>query len=42
VWRGFVGISRDYPLQNRPSKQPIENFSEYEIIFFDPLKYTRK
>jgi hypothetical protein len=27
-----VGIFRDYSLQNRPSKQPIEDFLGYEII----------
>jgi hypothetical protein len=27
-----MGIFRDYPLQNRSSKQPIKNFWRYEII----------
>jgi hypothetical protein len=41
VWRGFVGISRDYPLPTRPSKQPIRDFPGYGIIPSDPLKYTK-
>jgi hypothetical protein len=32
VWRGFVGISRDYPLKTRHSKQPIEKNPGLEII----------
>jgi hypothetical protein len=34
-----VGISRDYPLKTRTSKQPIGEISGYEIIPFHPLKY---
>jgi hypothetical protein len=41
MWRGFVGISRDYPLQIRPSKQPVEKILGYGIIPFNPLKYPR-
>jgi hypothetical protein len=40
VWEEFVGISRDYTLQTRPSKQPIEDFPRYKIPSH-PLKYTR-
>jgi hypothetical protein len=29
---GIVGISRDYLLQTRASKQPIMDFPGYEII----------
>jgi hypothetical protein len=36
-----MGISRDYPLQNRSIKQPSGDFSGYKIILFDPLKYIR-
>jgi hypothetical protein len=38
---GFVGISRDYLLKTRTSKQPIGEISGYEIIPSDPLKYSR-
>jgi hypothetical protein len=38
---GFVGISRDYPLKTRNSKQPIGEISGYKIIPFHPLKYPR-
>jgi hypothetical protein len=40
-WRGFVGISRNYPLKTRTSKQPIGEVSGYEIIPSHPLKYSR-
>jgi hypothetical protein len=40
-WRGFVGISRDYPLKTRTSKQPIEEILGYEIIPSHPLKYPK-
>jgi hypothetical protein len=36
-----VGISRDYPLKTRTSKQPIGEVSGYEIIPSHPLKYPR-
>jgi hypothetical protein len=38
-WRRFVGISQDYPLKTRTSKQPIGKISGYEIIPSHPLKY---
>jgi hypothetical protein len=41
VWRGFVGISQDYPLKTRPSKQPTGDISGYGIILSNPLKYPR-
>jgi hypothetical protein len=31
-WRGFVGISRDYPLKTWTIKQPIGEIQEYKII----------
>jgi hypothetical protein len=40
-WRGFVGISRDYPLKTRTSKQPIREIPGFEIIPYHPLKYPR-
>jgi hypothetical protein len=40
-WRGFVGISRDYPLKTRTSKQPIGEVLGYEIILSHSLKYPR-
>jgi hypothetical protein len=40
-WRGFVGISWNYPLKTRTSKQPIGEIPGYEIIPFHPLKYPR-
>jgi hypothetical protein len=36
-----VGISRDYPLKTRTSKQPIGKVPGYEIIPSHPLKYPR-
>jgi hypothetical protein len=36
-----VGISRDYPLKTRTSKQPIGEIPEFEIIPSHPLKYPR-
>jgi hypothetical protein len=36
-----VGISRDYPLKTRTSKQPIGKIPGYEIIPSHPLKYTK-
>jgi hypothetical protein len=36
-----VGISRDYPLKTRTSKQPIGEIPGYEIIPSHPLKYPR-
>jgi hypothetical protein len=36
-----VGISRDYPLKTRTSKQPIREIPGYEIIPSHPLKYPR-
>jgi hypothetical protein len=36
-----VGISRDYPLKTRTSKQPIGEISGYEIIPSHPHKYPR-
>jgi hypothetical protein len=36
-----VGISRDYPLKTRTSKQPIGKIPGYEIIPSHPLKYLR-
>jgi hypothetical protein len=36
-----VGISRDYPLKIRTSKQPIGEISGYEIIPSHPLKYPK-
>jgi hypothetical protein len=36
-----VGISRDYPLKTRTSKQPIGEVLGYEIIPSHPLKYAR-
>jgi hypothetical protein len=35
-----VGISRDYPLKIRSSKQPIGEIPGYEIIPSHPLKYS--
>jgi hypothetical protein len=40
-WRGFVGISRDYPLKTRTSKQPTGEISGFKIIPSHPLKYLR-
>jgi hypothetical protein len=40
-WRGFVGISRDYPLKIRTSKQPIRKIPGFEIIPSHLLKYAR-
>jgi hypothetical protein len=40
-WRGFVGISRDYPLKTRTSKQSTGEISGYELIPSLPLKYPR-
>jgi hypothetical protein len=40
-WRGFMGISRDYPLKTRNSKQPIGKIPRFKIIPFHPLKYPR-
>jgi hypothetical protein len=36
-----VGISRDYSLKTRTSKQPMGEISGYEIIPSHPLKYPR-
>jgi hypothetical protein len=36
-----VGISQDYPLETRPSKQPIGEIPGYQIIPSNPLKYPR-
>jgi hypothetical protein len=36
-----VGISRDYPLKTRTSKQPIKEILRYKIILSHPLKYSR-
>jgi hypothetical protein len=36
-----VGISRDYPLKTRTSKQPTGKIPEYELIPSHPLKYPR-
>jgi hypothetical protein len=36
-----VGISRDYPLKTRTSKQPIGEISGYKIIPSHPHKYPR-
>jgi hypothetical protein len=36
-----VGISRDYPLKTRTSKQHIGKILEYKIIPSRPLKYSR-
>jgi hypothetical protein len=36
-----MGISRDYPLKTRTSKQPIGEVPGYEIIPSHPLKYPR-
>jgi hypothetical protein len=36
-----MGISRDYPLKTRNSKQSIGEISRYEIIPSHPLKYPR-
>jgi hypothetical protein len=36
-----VGISRDYPLKTRTSKQPIGEISGFEIILSHLLKYSR-
>jgi hypothetical protein len=36
-----VGISRDYPLKTRTSKQPIGEIPGYELIPTYPLKYPR-
>jgi hypothetical protein len=40
-WRRFVGISWDYPLKTRTSKQPIGKIPGFEIILSCPLKYSR-
>jgi hypothetical protein len=40
-WRGFVGISRDYPLKTRTSKQPTGKIPGYELIPSHQLKYPR-
>jgi hypothetical protein len=37
-----VGISRDYPLKTRTSKQPTGEISGYELIPSHPLKYPRR
>jgi hypothetical protein len=36
-----VGISRDYPLKTRTSKQPIGEILGIKIISSHPLKYPR-
>jgi hypothetical protein len=36
-----VGISWDYPLKTRTSKQPVGEILGYEIIPSHPLKYPR-
>jgi hypothetical protein len=36
-----MGISRDYPLKIRTSKQSIGKIPGFEIIPFHPLKYPR-
>jgi hypothetical protein len=36
-----VGISRDYPLKTRTSKQPTGEIPGYELIPSHPLKYLR-
>jgi hypothetical protein len=36
-----MGISRDYPLKTRTSKQPIRKITGYKIIPSHPLKYPR-
>jgi hypothetical protein len=36
-----VGISRDYPLKTRTSKQPMEEILGYKIIPSHPFKYPR-
>jgi hypothetical protein len=36
-----VGISRDYPLKTRTSKQPTGEIPGYELIPSHPLKYPR-
>jgi hypothetical protein len=36
-----VGISRDYPLKTRTSKQPTGEILRYELIPSHPLKYPR-
>jgi hypothetical protein len=36
-----VGISQDYPLKTRTSKQPIREIPRYEIISSHSLKYPR-
>jgi hypothetical protein len=36
-----VGISRDYPLKTRTSKQPIGEIPGFKIIPSHPLKYSR-
>jgi hypothetical protein len=36
-----VGISRDYPLKTRTSKQLIGEIPGFEIILSHPLKYPR-
>jgi hypothetical protein len=38
-WRGFVGISRNYPLKTRTNKQPMREIPGYKIIPSHPLKY---
>jgi hypothetical protein len=38
---GIYGISRDYPLKTRTSKQPIGEISGFEIISSYPLKYPK-
>jgi hypothetical protein len=36
-----VGISRDYPLKTRTSKQPTGEIPGYKLIPSHPLKYPR-
>jgi hypothetical protein len=37
-----MGISQDYPLKTRTSKQPIEEIPKFKIIPSHPLKYPRR
>jgi hypothetical protein len=41
LWRGFVEIFRDYPLQIHRSKLTSGDFPGLRIIPSHPLKYTR-
>jgi hypothetical protein len=36
-----VGISRNYPLETRTSKEPMGEIPGYEIIHSRPLKYPK-